>query len=120
MPHQEKKILIILKVKFLKKILNYSICNNSLFHDLVFDKKEMWVLTKDYGDFCKKGTYLITIEELHIYAEEIDKYWEKKNGTKKATFNDILTSAISYYGLEGYENDYYIIETPLKQIVKNS
>ena len=35
-----KKILIILKVKFLKKILNYSICNNSLFHDLVFDKKE--------------------------------------------------------------------------------
>ena len=47
-----------------------------------FDKKEMWVLTKDYGDFCKKGTYLITIEELHIYAEEIDKKWEEKNDGK--------------------------------------
>ena len=56
----------------------------------------------------------------HYYNYDFPKYWEKKNGTKKATFNDILTSAISYYGLEGYENDYYIIETPLKQIVKNS
>ena len=34
-----EKVLIVLKVKFLKKILNYSICNNSLFHDLIFDKK---------------------------------------------------------------------------------
>ena len=47
-----------------------------------FDKKEMWVLTKDYGDFCKKGTHLITIEELHIYAEEIDKKWEEQNDKK--------------------------------------
>ena len=34
------KVLIILKVKLLKRILNYSICNNSLFHDLIFDKKK--------------------------------------------------------------------------------
>ena len=47
-----------------------------------FDKKEMWLLTKDYGDFCKKGTCLITIEELHIYAEEIDKKWEEQNDKK--------------------------------------
>ena len=31
------KILIILKVKLLKRILNYSICNKSLFHDLIFN-----------------------------------------------------------------------------------
>ena len=47
-----------------------------------FDKKEMWIITEDYGDFCKKGTCLITIEELHIYAEEIDKKWEEKNDEK--------------------------------------
>ena len=34
------KVLIILKVKLLKRILNYSICNKSLFHDLIFDKKK--------------------------------------------------------------------------------
>ena len=36
------KILIILKVKLFKRILNYSICNKSLFHDLIFnDKKDL-------------------------------------------------------------------------------
>ena len=34
------KTLIILKVKLLKRILNYSICNKSLFHDLIFDNKK--------------------------------------------------------------------------------
>ena len=38
-----------------------------------FDGRKMWNLTKNYGSFCKKGTQLITIEKLHIYAEEIDK-----------------------------------------------
>jgi len=40
-----------------------------------FDNRLIWKLTKDYGDFCKKGTRLITIKELHIHAEEIDKKW---------------------------------------------
>ena len=44
-----------------------------------FDNRPMWSLTKDYGRFCVKGTRLVTIEKLHIYAEEIDKDWEKKN-----------------------------------------
>ena len=41
-----------------------------------FDNRTMWTLTKNYGGFCKKGTCLITIKELHIYAEKIDKIWE--------------------------------------------
>ena len=40
-----------------------------------FDSRTVWKLAKDYGDFCKEGTRLITIEELHIHAEEIDKKW---------------------------------------------
>jgi D-aminoacyl-tRNA deacylase len=39
------------------------------------DNKTIWKLVNDYGEFCKKGTRLITIEELHIFAEEIDKKW---------------------------------------------
>ena len=42
----------------------------------VFDNKSMWSLTKDYGEFCKVGTCLITIKKLHIYAEKIDREWE--------------------------------------------
>ena len=45
-----------------------------------FDGRKMWKLRKNYGAFCKKGTQLITIEKLHIYAEEIDKDWKKQNG----------------------------------------
>ena len=45
-----------------------------------FDGQEMYFLTKDYGEFCKKGTHLITIEKLHIHAEEIDKEWTKQKG----------------------------------------
>ena len=40
-----------------------------------FDSRTIWKLVNDSGDFCKKGTRLITIEELHIHAEEIDKKW---------------------------------------------
>ena len=43
-----------------------------------FDNRTMWTLTKDYGRFCKRGTCLITIKELHIYAEKIDEKWETK------------------------------------------
>ena len=43
-----------------------------------FDDRTMWTLAKNYGGFCKKGTCLITIEELHIYAEKIDKKWENQ------------------------------------------
>jgi len=44
-----------------------------------FDNNEMWIISEDYGDFCKKGTQLITIQDLHIYAEGIDKKWQKEN-----------------------------------------
>ena len=32
-----------------------------------FDNKTIWKLVNNYGKFCKKGTRLITIEELHIF-----------------------------------------------------
>ena len=47
-----------------------------------FDNNEMWTISEDYGDFCRKGTQLITIQDLHIYAEGIDKKWQKKNNKK--------------------------------------
>ena len=40
-----------------------------------FGNRTIWKLINDYGDFCKKDTRLITIEELHIHAEGIDKKW---------------------------------------------
>jgi D-aminoacyl-tRNA deacylase len=43
-----------------------------------FNGKRVWRLTEDHGDFCLKDTRLITIEELHIHAEGIDKDWEEK------------------------------------------
>ena len=43
-----------------------------------FDSRAVWKLVNDSGDFCKKDTRLITIEELHIHAEEIDKKWIKQ------------------------------------------
>ena len=48
----------------------------------LFDNNEMWTIREDYGDFCRKGTQLITIQDLHIYAEGIDKKWQKKNNKK--------------------------------------
>ena len=47
-----------------------------------FDNNEMWTIREDYGDFCRKGTQLITIQDLHIYAEGIDNKWQKKNNKK--------------------------------------
>ena len=47
-----------------------------------FDNNKMWTISEDYGDFCRKGTQLITIQDLHIYAEGIDKKWQKKNNKK--------------------------------------
>ncbi len=47
-----------------------------------FDNNEMWTIREDYGDFCRKGTQLITIQDLHVYAEGIDKKWQKKNNKK--------------------------------------
>ena len=47
-----------------------------------FDNNEMWTISEDYGDFCRKGTQLITIQDLHIYAEGIDNKWQKKNNKK--------------------------------------
>ena len=44
-----------------------------------FDNNKMWTISEDYGDFCRKGTQLITIQDLHIYAEGIDKKWQKEN-----------------------------------------
>ena len=43
--------------------------------DGTFGSRTVWKLAKDYGDFCTEDTRLITIEELHIHAEEIDKKW---------------------------------------------
>ena len=40
-----------------------------------FDNRTIWEHVNDSGDFSKKGTRLITIEELHIHAEGIDKKW---------------------------------------------
>ena len=47
-----------------------------------FGNRTIWKLINDYGDFCKKDTRLITIEELHIHAEEIDKTWIKQTNLK--------------------------------------
>ena len=46
------------------------------------DSRTIWKLVNDSGDFCKKDTRLITIKELHIHAEEIDKTWIKQTNLK--------------------------------------
>ena len=45
-----------------------------------FDNNTLWKLTKNYGEFCKKNTRLITINKLHIHAEKIDEIWVEKTG----------------------------------------
>ena len=45
-----------------------------------FDGKNIWHLSKDYGNFCLSGTRLITIEKLHIHAEGIDRKWVEETG----------------------------------------
>ena len=45
-----------------------------------FDNNTLWKLTKNYGEFCKKNTRLITINKIHIHAEKIDEIWVEKTG----------------------------------------
>ena len=45
-----------------------------------FDGKNIWYLSKDYGNFCLSGTRLITIEKLHIHAEGIDRKLVEETG----------------------------------------
>lgn len=45
-----------------------------------FDSNTVWKLTRNYGDFCKKGTRLITINKIHIHAEKIDEMWIDETG----------------------------------------
>tara|TARA_E500000331_G_scaffold92037_1_gene88084 strand:+ start:1092 stop:1940 length:849 start_codon:yes stop_codon:yes gene_type:complete len=43
---------------------------------------DMWELTETSGDFCVKGTRLISINQIHIHAEQIDEIFEKENNAK--------------------------------------
>jgi len=45
-----------------------------------FGGRRIWKLSDNHGDFCLKGTRLITIEKLHIHAEKIDYEWTEKTG----------------------------------------
>ncbi len=45
-----------------------------------FDNNTLWKLTRNYGEFCKKNTRLITINKIHIHAEKIDEIWVEKTG----------------------------------------
>ena len=45
-----------------------------------FDGEKIWNLSKDYGNFCLRGTRLITIKKLHIHAEGIDRKWVEETG----------------------------------------
>ena len=47
-----------------------------------YDANDMWEITENNGDYCKKGTRLISINNIHIDAEKIDEDFEKRNNTK--------------------------------------
>jgi len=47
-----------------------------------YDNNDMWELTETNGDFCVKGTRLISINEIHIHAEQIDEIFERENNVK--------------------------------------
>ena len=47
-----------------------------------YDGNDMWEITEDRGDYCKKGTRLISINNIHIKAERIDEDYEKKENVK--------------------------------------
>ena len=47
-----------------------------------FEGQNIWSLSKDYGSFCLRGTRLITIDKLHIHAEDIDRQWFEKTSVK--------------------------------------
>ena len=46
------------------------------------DNNDMWELTETSGDFCLKGTHLISINQIHIHAEQIDEIFEKEHNVK--------------------------------------
>jgi len=47
-----------------------------------YDGNDMWEITENCGEYCKKGTRLISINNIHINAEKIDEDFEKRNNTK--------------------------------------
>ncbi|MEC7712877.1 MAG: D-aminoacyl-tRNA deacylase, partial [Candidatus Thermoplasmatota archaeon] len=47
-----------------------------------YDGNDMWEITEDRGDYCKKGTRLISINNIHIKAERIDEDYEIKENVK--------------------------------------
>ena len=47
-----------------------------------YDGNDMWEITEERGDYCKKGTRLISINNIHINAEKIDESFEKENHVK--------------------------------------
>ena len=47
-----------------------------------FEGQNIWSLSKDYGSFCLRGTRLITIDKLHIHAEDIDRQWFEKTSVE--------------------------------------
>ena len=47
-----------------------------------YDGNDMWEITEDRGDYCKKGTRLISINNIHIKAERIDEDYERKENVK--------------------------------------
>ena len=47
-----------------------------------YDGIDMWEITEMKGDYCIKGTRLVSINNLHINAEKIDETFEKENNVK--------------------------------------
>jgi len=47
-----------------------------------YDGNDMWEITVNQGDYCRKGTRLISINNIHINAERIDEDYEKKENVK--------------------------------------
>ncbi|SVA43805.1 uncharacterized protein METZ01_LOCUS96659 [marine metagenome] len=47
-----------------------------------YDGNDMWEITEMRGDYCEKGTRLISINNIHINAEKIDESFEKENNVK--------------------------------------
>ena len=43
-----------------------------------FKGNRVWEICESTGDYCSKGTRLITINKIHIHAEKIDKIVEKE------------------------------------------
>ena len=47
-----------------------------------YDGNDMWEISENQGDYCEKGTRLISINNIHINAERIDEDFERKNNVK--------------------------------------